>query len=111
MNKEILEEFEQYVDDVFQPLIDGNRKKIKSQRKQGYLLLRDNIILMTRGEVEQAIVQEREHNNDWHKQSTLRDLKYLKNCAIGNLFPLYTKEERGECVAKRIDEIVERIKE
>ena len=60
--------------------------------------------------IQSAVAEEREHNNDWHKQSTLRDLKYLKNCAIGNLFPLYTKEERGECVDKRIDEIVERIK-
>jgi len=57
-----------------------------------------------------AVAEERERNNAWHKQSMLRDLKYLKNCAVGNLFPLYTKEERGECVAKRIDEIVEKLK-
>jgi len=60
--------------------------------------------------IQSAVAKEREHNNAWHKQSMLRDLKYLKNCAIGNLYPLYTKEEKGECVAKQIDEMVEKLR-
>ena len=58
-----------------------------------------------------AVEEQKGKDMEWHKREMLRDLKFLKNCAIGNLFPLYTKEERGECVAMQIDEMKEKLLE